>query len=242
MLLSQTITVLLCCTILHHTVTGIGIINGKKVPNGRMQYMVSVQSSRGHVCGGFLVGDRFVLTAAQCASKALRSVSVGNLNRKHGQYIKIEKQFKHPLFKTRDEGNDLLLLKLKESALTVGNVATIQLPNLNMTVKPDEKCQVAGWGAESQRGGPAENLMHVMLSIIDIETCKAKRSKLPDNVICTHEDNQNGFCEADAGGPLVCNDIAVGILSLTKHNEGHLPGVFADILKYLVWINEIINE
>lgn len=48
---------------------GSDIIKGKKAPENSLLYMASVQSSTGHVCGGFLITADFVLTAAHCAKE-----------------------------------------------------------------------------------------------------------------------------------------------------------------------------
>uniref|UniRef100_A0A3B5LT45 Peptidase S1 domain-containing protein n=1 Tax=Xiphophorus couchianus TaxID=32473 RepID=A0A3B5LT45_9TELE len=45
------------------------IIHGEKAPANSMQYMVSVQNKWGHVCGGFLVRQDIVITAAHCLSR-----------------------------------------------------------------------------------------------------------------------------------------------------------------------------
>ncbi len=44
----------------------VGIVNGTEAKPHSRPYMVSLQKSRRHVCGGFLISDRLVLTAAHC--------------------------------------------------------------------------------------------------------------------------------------------------------------------------------
>ncbi|KAK7889635.1 hypothetical protein WMY93_025195 [Mugilogobius chulae] len=178
--------------------TGSVIINGKRVKDGALPYMASLQNKLGHhVCGGFLVTDNFVLTAAHCDASNPVHVVLGNHNLENsGQKIEIQKVLKHKSYKEVGKGDDIMLLKLKKNAVYGKHVDIIQLPDKNMEVRPNDVCQVAGWGA-TRSGGPSVNeLMATDVSIIDNNTCRKAWRGLPHNVICAGGYNTGrGFCQ-----------------------------------------------
>ncbi|XP_056614776.1 serine protease ami-like [Triplophysa dalaica] len=47
----------------------VGIVNGTEAQPHSRPYMVSIQENGVHVCGGFLISDESVLTAAHCREK-----------------------------------------------------------------------------------------------------------------------------------------------------------------------------
>uniref|UniRef100_A0A671KGK8 Complement factor D-like n=1 Tax=Sinocyclocheilus anshuiensis TaxID=1608454 RepID=A0A671KGK8_9TELE len=44
----------------------VGIVNGTEAKPHSRPFMVSLQKNWRHICGGFLISDRFVMTAAHC--------------------------------------------------------------------------------------------------------------------------------------------------------------------------------
>ncbi len=44
----------------------VGIVNGTESKPHSRPYMVSIQRNKEHICGGFLVSEQFVMTAAHC--------------------------------------------------------------------------------------------------------------------------------------------------------------------------------
>uniref|UniRef100_A0A8C2DMJ7 Peptidase S1 domain-containing protein n=1 Tax=Cyprinus carpio TaxID=7962 RepID=A0A8C2DMJ7_CYPCA len=44
----------------------VGIVNGREAKPHSRPYMVSIQLNGQHLCGGFLLSDQWVLTAAHC--------------------------------------------------------------------------------------------------------------------------------------------------------------------------------
>ncbi|XP_065326844.1 granzyme B-like [Pelmatolapia mariae] len=240
-------------TFLGQNVLGSKIIDGKIAPDNEMLYMASVQDHGGnHVCGGFLVSEDFVMTAAHC-DLDLKRVVLGNHNLKKAEKkMKIAKKCKHPDYKNVGHGYDIMLLKLSTPVQPSKRIQFIRLPFHEMTLKENEKCQVAGWGKINTYGSVVDDLRVVDVSVISPQVCRKEWGHLPPNIICAGGYNTTkGFCQGDSGGPLVWKEMAVGIVSFNKSiprtelgncNYPDVPNVYMDISKHHYWIRKILKE
>ncbi|CAI5639304.1 duodenase-1 isoform X1 [Oreochromis niloticus] len=229
---------------------GSDIIHGEKAPENSMQYMASVQDNNGrHVCGGFLIKEDFVVSAAHCDDSNPTHVVLGNHNLKNGnhQKIRIENKIIHENYQRVGLGDDIMLLKLTQKVQLNGRVQTIQLPPAEIHLQENQVCQVAGWGkTKTDDNKPADELMVVDVSVIDKQVCKDQWGGVPANVICAGGyKTTKGFCQGDSGGPLVCDGLAVGIVSYNHNgicNYPEDPNVYTDVRKYLQWINKTVTD
>ncbi|XP_008298860.1 transmembrane protease serine 9 [Stegastes partitus] len=245
------LTLLYALTCLGQNAHGGEIINGKKVPNDLMLFMASVQSSDGHVCGGFLVSEDFVVTAAHCDKANPTSVVLGthNLKKINNATMRYSvSRCKYPQFKDSKFGDDIMLLKLSKKAQLNNRVQPIRLPKGENKLRDKAKCRVAGWGRTKTGGESVNDLQEVDVPVVNLEECKRKwrvmGRKLPKNVTCTGGSGiKKGFCKGDSGGPLVCGGMAVGVVSFNLNCDyPNLPNVYTDTSKYLQWINKILKQ
>ncbi|CAJ1060272.1 granzyme B-like [Xyrichtys novacula] len=229
---------------------GSEIINGKKTQKRSMKYMASVQNNLQHICGGFLISEEFVLTAAHCAERNPSRVVLGTQNLKKindTMKYEVKKMCKHPSYVNVASGNDIMLLKLsKKARLGKRKISPIKLPNKKMNLKDNKKCLVAGWGFTKTGGQMVDDLRVVEVPIINLEKCQKLWQKLPGHVICAGGyGTKNGFCQGDSGGPLVCDKKAVGVVS---YNRGYhcdypdIPNIYTDIFTYLPWVKKILKK
>uniref|UniRef100_A0A3Q3VXA8 Peptidase S1 domain-containing protein n=1 Tax=Mola mola TaxID=94237 RepID=A0A3Q3VXA8_MOLML len=240
-----------------HTVGTLGskIINGKKVPANSMLYMASVQDSSGrHICGGFLINEDFVVTAAHCElSVVLGTHNLKKINNGTMRYA-VEK-FKNPFYDGVQSGNDIMLLKLSKKTQLGRRVKPIKLPKAGVKLSSKENCHVAGWGLTKTGGNTVNVLQVVKVPVVSLNVCKEEwnqvKINLPDTVICAGGyGTKGGFCQGDSGGPLVCRGMAVGVvlfnlaLNSTTGNCDYpnKPNVYTNVMKYLDWIKEIIKK
>ncbi|XP_040896211.1 trypsin-like [Toxotes jaculatrix] len=241
-------------TCLGQNALGSEIIHGNKAPDDLMLYMVSVQNNASHICGGFLISENFVVTAAHCGDKREpTSVVLGTHNLKKVVNNKMRygvKSCKHPSYVNFKSGNDIMLLKLSRKATLNKRMQPIQLPGPKMRLKDNQKCRVAGWGLTKTGGKVVVEMQVVEVPIINLKVCKEQwkeiQFNLPDNVICAGGYGTNkGFCQGDSGGPLVCGGKAVGVVSFNMRNNcdyPNVPNIYTDISKHHQWIKEILKK
>ncbi|XP_016382554.1 granzyme-like protein 1 [Sinocyclocheilus rhinocerous] len=243
------ISLLLLASLLPHLTftahVNVGIVNGKEAEPHSRPYMVSLQKYFKHVCGGFLISDEFVLTAAHCNKKGLTAVVGAHdlENDKGSVRIKVKSYHMHPDFNIRTLLNDIMLLRLEKEVEQNKIVKRISIPAQEGDIEADSVCSVAGWGKLSLQGKKSKRLMEVDVKIMNNTECK---NKWKDNysasqMMCVY--GHGGSCSGDSGGPLVCGDTAVGITSFGDPkvcNSRVRPEVYAKISAYLPWIRSII--
>ncbi|RXN31069.1 complement factor D-like protein [Labeo rohita] len=227
----------------------VGIVNGTEAKPHSRPYMVSLQKGCKHVCGGFLISDRFVMTAAHCMMKNQKLTTVfgaHDLTKNEGSVcIEVKSYHKHPDFNISTFQNDIMLLRLEKEVKQNDNVKMISIPTQEGDIKPDSACSVAGWGRLSLKGKESKRLMEADVKIIINTACmnKWKNYYSASQMMCVY--GNGGRCSGDSGGPLICGDTAVGITSLGGPkvcNSHKRPKVYAKISAHLPWIHCIIGN
>ncbi|XP_046509827.1 mast cell protease 8-like [Equus quagga] len=223
------------------------IIWGREARPHSRPYMASVLSYKGKEvcirCGGFLVRDNFVLTAAHCNERKI-SVILGAHNirqvEKSQQVIPVLKAFPHKGYNDYSKVNDIMLLKLQNKAQLNWAVKTIALPHSRDWVKPGMVCSVAGWG-QLANGEKANTLQEVDLEVQNEQKCKDLFKNYHNSIqLCVGNPKyKKATSSGDSRGPFVCNNVAQGIVSYA-HPSGEPPRVFTWISSFLPWIKSTI--
>ncbi|XP_017556739.2 mast cell protease 4-like [Pygocentrus nattereri] len=230
----------------HSASVKVGIINGTEAKPHSRPYMVSLQMGGRHMCGGFLVSDQFVMTAAHCYMNRPRFTAVLGAhdvsNSAEGSvHMEVVAYYPHQQFNLRNLDYDIMLLKLRSKVTASASINWIALPQRDEDIPANTVCSVAGWGGTAAFHPPTNRLMETKITIIDRHSC-GQYWRLTTRMVCAHY--PGGSCQGDSGGPLVCNNVAAGIVSFGERrcDSTLRPNVYARISGFLPWISYIITR
>ncbi|XP_006835575.1 PREDICTED: granzyme B-like [Chrysochloris asiatica] len=244
----QLLLLLLACMLVPRAKTG-EIIGGHEAQPHSRPYMAYVQFLKGikRKCGGFLIREDFVLTAAHCFGRFM-NVTLGahdiSQNEETQQFIPVRRAITHPDYNTKTHVNDIMLLQLKKKANLTKAVGILQLPKTKTQVKPGKTCRVAGWGKRSLNDRPSPTLYEVNLTVQKDQMCESRYPKYYKSAyeICVGDPKKKSSSfQGDSGGPLVCDNMAQGIVSYGL-NDATPPRVFTKISSFLIWIKKTIKS
>nr|XP_002127039.1 uncharacterized protein LOC100176526 [Ciona intestinalis] len=255
------------------------VVNGLEAAEGQFPWQASIRfrvpqlDTEGnqiiHNCGGTLIDECWVLTAAHCfidRDASIFTVRLGDLNNRVSddteQDFAIERLIIHEEFSLYPSArHDVALLKLAKvngrCARYTDAVQPACLPDESFPIKQKgELCQVSGWGVTNESLGQssaAANLMWVTLPTKSNKYCKSRYNKrtelfIDDIMICAGlKTGGSDACTGDSGGPYVCRNsegkyAVVGVVSFgIGCARAKYPGVYTNVAHFIPWINSNIN-
>ncbi|XP_037794678.1 proclotting enzyme-like isoform X2 [Penaeus monodon] len=231
------------------------LVGGNWAEINEYPWMVALLYKGHFYCGGTLISDRYVLTAAHC----IEGVNVNNLRVMIGDHVRsfpIETKSRdyqavysvyHHEFNRSTYNHDIGLVKLgqKVEYKWYSRPACLPQPNSDYV---GELGIVTGWGRTAQDGDPTDTLKEILVPIFSNPACRALRYKpheITDNMMCAgYIAGGTDSCHGDSGGGLMWQgrDGKMDVIAIVSWGQGcarrGYPGVYTRVNNYLDWIEE----
>ncbi|MBZ9753538.1 serine protease [Deinococcus sp. HMF7604] len=227
------------------------VIGGTPSAAGARPYQVALLSGGRQFCGGTLISDQWVLTAAHCVvgtSATSISVRAGSLYATSGGQLRnVASGRIHPNYTDVTRGYDVAVLRVSSpfSLTNTVNTAALPTPAFAATAAAVGTVQtISGWGMTvgGNRGSTSSTLREANLPVISNSSCASQLGQsIPNGMICGNKNSQGQTgCHGDSGGPFASSRngkyFVFGVVSWGQANLCSRATAFARVSEYQSWI------
>ncbi|VVC45643.1 CUB domain,Peptidase S1A, chymotrypsin family,Serine proteases, trypsin family, serine active [Cinara cedri] len=233
------------------------IIGGTDAEIGEHTWQVAIALNGVFFCGGALISDRIVITAAHCVmthdtpldklTVHLGDYDLTTDNETEHQVRKVSRAMFHSHFHPFLLANDVALLQLDRPVNETEKVRPVCLPAADAGSYVGEKATVVGWGITSfPSGDPSPALQKLSVEVLSNFQC----SRVIDDhvglgMMCAAAPSLQGTCFGDSGGPLTLRrdtgqNVLIGLVSYGLTGcavKPAFPDLYTRISEYAKWID-----
>ncbi|GAB0098283.1 chymotrypsin [Sergentomyia squamirostris] len=233
------------------------IVNGNQASPHQFPYQAALVvrlASENTICGGSLISQNYVLTAAHCTDLSVYVtvyLGVHNLSDYTEHTRIVQTVFRseivvHEQYNTSGYQNDISVIKMPTPIVLSYAIQPVRLPSIDQADVTflNEAATVSGWGRTTDTTqDTSEILNYAVLNVISNQACRTLYPTLQENNICTRGSNRAGTCQGDSGGPMVITEsdgifTQVGVVSFGSGLgcEFNWPNVFVRLPSFLCWL------
>ncbi|CAB3378284.1 Hypothetical predicted protein [Cloeon dipterum] len=233
------------------------VIGGQESSISWFPHMVAVISDETNFCGGSLISENHVVTAAHCVIGMTSShVILGTLEPTNSTstgytFMSVSQTIIHYGYDVATKDNDIAMLTLGSNAPTGSNIQPVLLPRVNTNLDlTGRSAQLSGWGKISDDSSYISNVLrNATVPIVENQVCLADYGPnyVNERKLCVATNGGTvGACYGDSGSPLVLDDvnygerIQVGVMSFGASvgcTQGYST-VYTRVTNYLQWIQD----
>ncbi|KAF6199700.1 hypothetical protein GE061_005998 [Apolygus lucorum] len=214
-------------------------------------------------CGGALIHEKVVLTAAHCVSASdpdSLKARAGEWDTQTAQELLphqdryVSQIIIHDKYHAGTLRNDVALLVMREPFKIAENVDIVCLPQENDLIL-EESCWASGWGKDTfgNNGSYQVILKSIELPMVPRDKCQndfrgtrlGPRFILDESFVCAGGIPGRDTCKGDGGSPLICpvkgkkyQYQQVGIVAWGIGCGGSTPAAYVNVAKFRRWIDD----
>ncbi|XP_058236526.1 transmembrane protease serine 3 isoform X2 [Hemibagrus wyckioides] len=227
------------------------ISGGNVSLSGQYPWQVSLQYQSQYLCGGSLITNQWIVTAAHCvygfANPALWMVRVGLTDQpvSGAADLSVKKIFFHSAYYPEGLSYDIALIKLTQPLTFNGQIQPICLPNYDEAFSSGSMCWISGWGATETGGEVSGSLHSALVPLLSIRECR-----IPGlsswNICAGYLTGGADTCQGDSGSPLACQSSVWKLVGAASWVQGcgktNDPGVYTSVTYALPWIHQTMEK